>query len=127
MKIDPNCRYRNTHEWARKHGDDFVVGISDHAQSALGDVVFVEAAEVGKTVAQGEAIGVVESVKAASDIYAPLSGVIAAVNAALQDDPSLVNKDPYGAGWILRLKASKPAEWDALLDAAAYEKEAGKE
>jgi glycine cleavage system H protein len=127
MKIDPNCRYRSTHEYARKDGSDYVVGISDHAQEALGDIVFVETVEVGKTVAQGEAIGVVESVKAASDIYAPLSGKVAAVNDALQGDPSLVNKDPYGAGWLARITPSKPSEWDGLLDAAAYEKEAGKE
>jgi glycine cleavage system H protein len=127
MKIDPDCRYRSTHEYARKEGSDFVVGISDHAQEALGDIVFVEMLEVGKTVAQGEAMGVVESVKAASDIYAPLSGVVAAVNEALQGDPSLVNKDPYGAGWLARITPSKASEWDGLLDAAAYEKEAGKE
>jgi glycine cleavage system H protein len=127
MKIDQACRYRSTHEYARKDGSDIVVGISDHAQEALGDIVFVEMAEVGKKVAQGEAIGVVESVKAASDIYAPVSGAVAAVNAALQGDPALVNKDPYGAGWLVRITPSSPAEWDGLLDAAAYEKEAGKE
>jgi glycine cleavage system H protein len=127
MKIDPNCRYRSSHEYARKDGAEYVVGISDHAQEALGDIVFVELLEVGKTVAQGEDIGVVESVKAASDIYAPVSGTIAAINTALQDDPALVNKDPYGAGWLLRIAASAPAEWDGLLSPEAYEKEAGKE
>ena len=127
MKIDPDCRYRSTHEYARKDGSDYVVGISDHAQEALGDIVFVEAVEVGKIVAQGEAIGVIESGKAASDVYAPLSGKVAAVNDALQGDPSLVNKDPYGAGWLARITPSNASEWDGLLDAAAYEKEAGKE
>ena len=127
MKIDPNCRYRSSHEYARKDGSEIVVGISDHAQDALGDIVFVEMAEVGKAFAQGEAIGVVESVKAASDIYAPMSGTITAVNAALQGDPALVNKDCYGAGWLVRMSPSKPAEWDGLLDAAAYEKESAKE
>jgi glycine cleavage system H protein len=127
MKIDPNCRYRSSHEFARKDGSEIVVGISDHAQDALGDIVFVEMAEVGKKFAQGEAIGVVESVKAASDIYAPMSGTIAAVNAALQADPALVNKDCYGAGWLVRLSPSDPAEWDGLLDPAAYEKESAKE
>jgi glycine cleavage system H protein len=127
MKIDPNSRYRSSHEYARKDGSEVVIGISDHAQDALGDIVFVELSEVGKTVAQGEAIGVVESVKAASDIYAPLSGKITAVNAALQGDPSLVNKDCYGSGWLLRIAPSAPGEWDGLLDAAAYEKEIGKE
>ncbi len=127
MKIDPNCRYRSSHEYARKDGSEVVVGISDHAQDALGDIVFVEMAEVGKVFAQGEAIGVVESVKAASDIYAPMGGTITAANAALQGDPALVNKDCYGAGWLVRMTASKPAEWDGLLDPAAYEKESAKE
>ena len=127
MKIDPNCRYRSSHEYARKDGSEVVVGISDHAQEALGDIVFVELSDVGETVAQGESIGVVESVKAASDIYAPVSGKIKAVNAALQDDPSLVNKDCYGAGWLLRIAPSKAAEWEGLLDPAAYEKETGKD
>ena len=127
MKIDPNCRYRSSHEYARKDGADIVVGISDHAQEALGDIVFVELPDIGKVFAQGEAIGVVESVKAASDIYAPVSGKVTAVNAALQSDPALMNKDPYGAGWLLRMAPSNAAEWDTLLDAAAYEKETGKE
>jgi len=126
MKIDPNCRYRSSHEYVRKDGSEVVVGISDHAQEALGDIVFVEAVEVGKAVAQGEAIGVVESVKAASDIYAPVSGKVTAVNEALKGDPSLVNKDPYGAGWLLRLEPSVASEWEGLLDPGAYEKEAGK-
>ena len=127
MKIDPNCRYRSSHEYARKDGGEIVVGISDHAQEALGDIVFVEAAEVGKVVAQGESVGVVESVKAASDIYAPMSGKIAAANAALQGDPSLVNKECYGSGWLMRIIPSKPAEWDGLLDPAAYEAACGKD
>jgi glycine cleavage system H protein len=127
MKIDPNCRYRSSHEYARKDGAEVVIGISDHAQEALGDIVFVETIEAGKAVAQGETIGVVESVKAASDIYAPLSGTVVAANSALQGDPSLVNKDCYGSGWILRIAPSVAAEWEGLLDAAAYEKELGKE
>jgi glycine cleavage system H protein len=127
MKIDPNCRYRSSHEYARKDGGDIVVGISDHAQEALGDIVFVELPEVGKVVAQGAPMGVIESVKAASDIYAPVSGTISAVNEALQTDPALVNKDPYGSGWLARITPSKASEWDGLLDAAAYEKEAGEE
>jgi glycine cleavage system H protein len=126
MKIDPNCRYRSSHEYARKDGSEYVVGISDHAQDALGDIVYVELLEVGKVVSQGEAVGVVESVKAASDIYAPLSGKVAAVNEALQSDPALVNKDCYGSGWLIRIAPSAPAEYEGLLDPAAYEKEAGK-
>ncbi len=127
MKIDPDCRYRSSHEYARKDGGEIVVGISDHAQEALGDIVFVELAEAGKTVAQGDAIGVVESVKAASDIYAPVSGKVTAVNPALQGDPSLVNKDCYGSGWLLRIAPSAAGEWAGLMDAGAYEKEIGKE
>ncbi len=127
MKIDRNARYRTSHEYARKEGAEIVVGISDHAQESLGDIVFVELPAVGKVLKQGEAFGVVESVKAASDLYAPLSGKVAAANEALQGDPALVNKDCYGAGWMIRIVPSSPAEWDGLLDAAAYEKEAGKE
>lgn len=127
MKIDAACRYRSTHEYARKDGPEIVVGISDHAQASLGDIVFVEIVEVGKEVKQGDPIGVVESVKAASDLYAPVSGTIVAVNTALQGDPALVNKDCYGSGWIARIAPSDVAEWDGLLDASAYEKEAGKD
>ncbi len=127
MKIDQNARYRASHEYARKEGTDIVAGISDHAQESLGDIVFVELPEVGKTLKQGEAFGVVESVKAASDLYMPMSGKILAVNEALQGDPALVNKDCYGTGWMIRFSPTNPAEWDGLMDAAAYEKEAGKE
>ncbi len=127
MKIDTNARYRVSHEFARKDGAEIVVGVSDHAQEALGDIVFVELPAVGKTVKQGEAVGVVESVKAASDLYAPVSGKVVAVNNDLEGDPALINKDCYGSGWILRLAPTNPSEWDGLLDAAAYEMEAGKE
>jgi len=127
MKTDKNARYRASHEYARKDGADIVVGISDHAQESLGDIVFVELPEVGKTLKQGEAFGVVESVKAASDLYMPMSGKVVAVNDALAGDPALVNKDCYGSGWMLRLSPSNASEWDGLMDAAAYEKEAGKE
>lgn len=127
MNIDKNARYRASHEYARKDGTDFIAGISDHAQSSLGDIVFVELPEVGKKLAQGEAFGVVESVKAASDLYMPLSGTITAVNEALGGDPALVNKDCYGSGWMIRFTATNPGEWDGLMDAVAYEKEAGKE
>jgi len=127
MKIDKNARYRASHEYARKEGAEVVVGISDHAQESLGDIVFVELPEVGKSLKQGEAFGVVESVKAASDLYMPLTGKVVAVNEALQGDPALVNKDCYGAGWMIRIAPTAAAEWEGLLDAAAYEKEAGKE
>jgi glycine cleavage system H protein len=127
MNIDKNARYRTSHEYARKDGADIVAGISDHAQESLGDIVFVELPEVGKTIKQGEAFGVVESVKAASDLYMPMSGKILAVNEDLAGDPALVNRDCYAKGWMIRFAPTNSSEWDGLLDAAAYEKEAGKE
>ena len=119
--IPADLRFAESHEWARLESDGTVtVGISDHAQEALGDVVFVELAEVGKVFAQGDAAGVVESVKAASDIYAPIAGEVIAVNDALADNPELLNEEPYGA-WIFKLKPIDAAELEKLLDAAAYQ------
>jgi len=120
-EIPTELRYARTHEWARLEEDGTVtVGVTDHAQGALGDVVFVEHPEVGALVAaQGEA-GVVESVKAASDIYAPVSGTVVAVNAALVDAPEKVNEDPYGDGWFFRLQPDDPADLDDMMDAEAY-------
>ena len=119
--IPADLRFAESHEWARLESDGTVtVGISDHAQEALGDVVFVELAEVGKVFAQGDAAGVVDSVKAASDIYAPIAGEVIAVNDALADNPELLNEEPYGA-WIFKLKPSDAAELEKLLDAAAYQ------
>ncbi|SDU33421.1 glycine cleavage system H protein [Pseudomonas pohangensis] len=119
--VPADLRYAASHEWARLEADGSVtVGISDHAQEALGDVVFVELPEVGASLAAGQQAGVVESVKAASDIYAPISGEIIAVNAALTDNPELVNEDPY-ANWFFKLKPATVAELDQLLDAAAYQ------
>ncbi|KAF1054862.1 MAG: Glycine cleavage system H protein [Stenotrophomonas maltophilia] len=118
--IPADLRYAASHEWARLEADGSVtVGISDHAQEALGDVVFVELPEVGKTLAAGQEAGVVESVKAASDIYAPVSGEVIAINEALADSPEEVNNDPYGS-WFFKLKPSDPSELDKLLDAAGY-------
>ena len=127
MGIDKNARYRASHEWVRKDGARYLVGISDHAQEALGDIVFIELPAVGKVIKQGEALGVVESVKAASDVYMPMSGKIVAVNDALAGDPALVNKEPYAGGWFVAFEASNPSEWDGLLTPEAYEAEAGKE
>jgi glycine cleavage system H protein len=127
MSIDRNARYRASHEWARKDGARYVVGISDHAQEALGDIVFIELPAVGKVIKQGEALGVVESVKAASDVYMPMSGKIVAVNETLAGDPALVNKEPYKGGWFVAFEASNPSEWDGLLTPEAYEAESGKE
>ncbi|MFU6374492.1 glycine cleavage system protein GcvH [Metapseudomonas otitidis] len=118
--IPADLRYAASHEWARLEADGTVtVGISDHAQEALGDVVFVELPELGKALAAGQEAGVVESVKAASDIYAPVSGKVIAINEELADSPELVNSDPYGA-WFFKLKPANTAELDKLLDAAGY-------
>ncbi|MFB4392782.1 MULTISPECIES: glycine cleavage system protein GcvH [unclassified Pseudomonas] len=118
--IPADLRFAESHEWARLEADGTVtVGISDHAQEALGDVVFVELAEVGKTFSAGDAAGVVESVKAASDIYAPVGGEVIAVNEELADSPELLNEEPYGS-WIFKLKPSDKTELDKLLDAAGY-------
>lgn len=113
-------RFSKDHEWVRFDGDVATVGISDHAQTALGDVVFVELPEVGREVAAGEACAVVESVKAASDIYAPIAGRIVEVNAALADNPGLVNAEPTGEGWFFRIEPKDPAEAAALMDETAY-------
>ena len=120
--VPTNIKYLKSHEWVRTESDGTVtVGISDHAQHALGDLVFVDVPEVGKQCKAGDACAVVESVKAASDIYSPLSGEVVAGNADLASTPELINQDPYGKGWIYKLKPSQPAELSTLLDAAAYE------
>jgi glycine cleavage system H protein len=122
MNIPKELKYTESHEWARREADGTIaVGITDHAQEQLGDIVFVEAPKAGRKVAKGEAVGVVESVKAASDIYAPVAGEIAAGNDALADAPEKVNADAFGC-WIFRLKPDNVADLDKLLDAAAYEK-----
>jgi glycine cleavage system H protein len=113
-------KYTPDHEWIRVDGDTATVGITHHAQDALGDVVFVELPEVGKTLPQKAVAGVVESVKAAADVYMPVSGEIVAVNEALRADPSLANRDPLGEGWFFKVRLSQPAELDALLDETAY-------
>lgn len=120
-EIPTDLKYVSSHEWARLEEDGTVtVGISDHAQQALGDVVYVEHPEIGQTVSAGSEAGVVESVKAASDIYAPVGGSIVAVNEALEDAPETVNQDPYGDGWFFKIEPDDPAELDQLLDADAY-------
>jgi len=117
----PQLRYSKDHEYIYIDGDNAVVGISDHAQSQLGDVVFVELPSVGASIAQRAEIAVVESVKAASEIYAPASGEVLAVNSALENEPSLINEDATGKGWLFRLKLANPSELDALMDEAAYQ------
>nr|WP_163503237.1 glycine cleavage system protein GcvH [Halomonas socia] len=119
--IPSNLRYTKSHEWVLDNGDGTVtLGITDHAQQALGDVVFVELPEVGQELASGEEFGVIESVKAASDLYAPLGGEVVAINDALEDSPETVNESPYEDGWIAKLKLSDSDALDALLDADAY-------
>lgn len=121
MNAPTDLRYATSHEWVRLDGDIATVGISDHAQEELTDVVFVELPAVGRSVDAGDPTAVVESVKAASDIYAPIGGEVVEVNPEVENDPSLVNSDPYGKGWIFKLKVKNAAELASLLDAAAYE------
>jgi len=117
-----NLKYAASHEWARDEGDGTVtVGVSDHAQDSLGDVVYVELPEVGTVVSAGEEAGVVESVKAASDIYTPVSGEVVAINVELEDAPESINSSPYDDGWFFKVKMSDPSELEGLLDAVAYE------
>ncbi|MCE8014041.1 glycine cleavage system protein GcvH [Billgrantia desiderata] len=120
--IPANLRYNDSHEWVLDNGDGTVtIGITDHAQEALGDVVFVELPEVGRTLEKGEEFGVIESVKAASDLYAPLAGEIVAVNEALEDAPETVNEAPYEGGWIMKVRVEDAAAVEALLDAEGYQ------
>lgn len=122
--IPADLKYAKSHEWVKDNGDGTVtIGISDHAQSALGDLVFVETPEAGRSVAAGESVAVVESVKAASDVYSPLAGEIVAGNAELADAPEVLNSDPYGAGWLFKLKLANAADLAALLSADEYAKE----
>ena len=120
--IPTDLRYASTHEWVRPDGDGvFTVGISEHAQGLLRDMVFVELPDVGDTVSTGDDIAVAESVKAASDVYAPISGEVVGVNEDLEDSPELVNSDPYGDGWLFKIKADDAEEVEGLLDAEGYE------
>ena len=121
MTNPSELKYASTHEWARQDDDLIVTGISDHAQESLGDLVSIEIPEVGSRVVAGEQAGVVESVKTASDIHAPVSGVVVEINSVLEDDPEIINTDPYGAGWIYKIRPDLPAELDALLSADEYE------
>lgn len=124
-EVPGDLLYRDSHEWVRDEGDGtVVVGISDHAQAQLGDMVFIELPEVGSTFGQGDACAVVESVKAASDVYAPLTGEIIENNGALEDSPELVNSDPYGDGWLFRMQVADPSELDGLLTPEAYAEQA---
>jgi glycine cleavage system H protein len=119
--VPADLRYTKDHEWVRVDGDEATVGITAYAADQLGDIVFVELPETGRSLTQFAAFGVVESVKAVSDLYAPLSGDVSAVNEALSGSPELVNSDPYGEGWMVRLRVTEQADLDGLLDAAAYD------
>ena len=121
MNIPADLRYCASHEWIRLEGDIATVGISDHAQAELTDVVFVELPSIGRKVDAGDPTAVVESVKAASDIYAPICGEVIEANGAVEADPSLVNTDPYGQGWIFKLRVKDPADASRLMDASAYQ------
>ena len=123
--VPSDRRYTKEHEWVQVDGDAATMGITDFAQKELGDIVYVELPAVGRAVAQGEVLGTIESVKAVSEIYAPVSGTIAAANGLLSDKPETINADPHGNGWICRLTISVPAELDGLLDAGRYAALAG--
>lgn len=120
MNIPPELRYSADHEWVRHDGDLLRVGITDYAQDALGDVVFVELPDVGTEVVANSAFSEVESTKSVSDIFAPVSGIIAEVNADLEDRPELINEDPYGDGWICAINPADPTDFETLLDGSAY-------
>ena len=118
--VPSDRRYTKDHEWVRVEGDTATIGITDFAQGELGDIVYVEPPEAGKQVAAGDVLGTIESVKAVSELYAPVGGTVVEANAALGQAPETLNRDPHGAGWICKLKVASSAEADALLDAAAY-------
>ncbi len=125
MSIDASAKYAESHEYAKLDSGTLIIGISDHAQAELGDIVFVELPAVGKVLKKGQVFGTVESVKAASDLYMPASGTIVAVNETLEADPALVNKEPYGGGWMVKVNPSDLKDLEGLMDAAAYAKSAG--
>ena len=119
--VPKDLKYTSDHEWARATGKTVVVGVTNHAQEQLGDVVYVELPKVGATVTQGKQFGVIESTKAVSELFAPISGKVVKVNDALSKAPDTVNKDPYQGGWIVEIEPSEPKQLDGLLDASAYE------
>lgn len=121
MRFPADLKYTKDHEWARIEGNRVTIGITDHAQSALGDIVFVELPAVGRVLKKGETFGVVESIKAVSDLYSPMAGKVTEINSGLPDDPSSVNRDPHGQAWLIKLEASEPAGSMDLMDSKAYE------
>lgn len=119
--IPKELKYTKEHEYVREEGDVVVIGISDYAQGELGDIVFIELPEPGATFQAGDTFGTIEAVKAVSDLYAPIAGEIVEVNSALDNDPAAVNTDPYGAGWMIKMRPADPSARDGVMDAAAYE------
>lgn len=126
MNFPSNLRYTKDHEWLNVEGSVGTIGITEYAQGELGDVVFVELPAVGTTLTQGKAFGTIEAVKAVSDLYAPISGQVTEVNKKVQETPEVVNKDPYGDGWMIKVKLANPTEATSLIDAEAYKKLIGK-
>lgn len=122
MKFPTELKYTKEHEWTRAEGKLVTVGVTDHAQSALGDVVFVDLPKVGRELKAGETFGVVESIKAVSDLYSPIAGKVVEINSALINEPSQVNNDPYGRAWMIKIEAADPGALGALMDAGAYQK-----
>jgi glycine cleavage system H protein len=120
MNIPEGLKYSNDHEWVRVEGENAYIGITDFAQNELGDIVFVEVETIDETLEKGEAFGTVEAVKTVSDLLLPVGGTILELNGKLEDEPEMINKDPYGDGWIVKIKITHPAETDEMLDAAAY-------
>jgi len=125
MSIPGDLKYSEDHEWTRKDGDLLVIGITDYAQGELGDVVYLDLPAVGDTFDKKEPFGSIEAVKAAADLYMPISGEVVEVNEALPDTPETINKDPYGEGWMIKIKIKNTSEYDALMDAQAYESHIG--
>ena len=122
MAIPENLKYSEDHEWVKVEGNICLVGVTDHAQGELGDIAYIDIAESVTSTVCGKSFGTIEAVKAVSDLIAPVSGKILAINTALNDDPSVVNTDPYGAGWMVKIELSNPSELNNLMDAAAYQK-----
>ena len=122
-EVPSDLKYTHSHEWVRPEGDDvFTVGVTEHAQELLGDMVFVDLPEIDSSLALGDDCAVAESVKAASDVYAPISGVVIKINEDLEDSPEMINKDPYGDGWLFQIKGKETSEFEGLLDADEYKK-----
>lgn len=122
LNVPDDLRYTESDEWIRVDGNEGTIGVTDYAQDQLNDIVYVELPDVGTSLAKGDTFGVVESVKAASDMHMPVGGTVTAVNEALEDEPEVVNSDPYGDGWFIKITLSDPSELDGLMDAAAYKK-----